>query len=186
MTRCQRAIRSRILPAELRAQLALSRGERILAVGYDPDGGYALIATDRALHHRAGTDVWSRLGWELITWVGWDNAGGRLVISGLAGAAPPRTVVRLRDRGALPELAEERISYTSLGSWTMPFDGHRRVLAHVRRRPVTGELLWVVSSPGGLDLSDRQVRGQIAGAVTQLREDLGIPRPSSAAGRGLP
>ena len=183
----QRAVRSRILPAEIRAQLTLSRGERILTVGYHPDGGYALIATDRALHyrdHRAGTDGWSRLGWELITRVGWDSAGGRLAISGLAGIAPPRTVVPLRDHGTLLELAEERISYTRLGSWPVMLDGHRRVHAEARRRPVTGELLWVIGSRDGIDLGNGHVRRQVDQAVTRLRDDLGITRPSSA-GRGL-
>ena len=175
MVRWQRLVRSRIPPAEVRAQLALRRGEQILTVGYDPEGGCALVATDRALHRRAGADGWSRLGWELITRVRWDRTDGRLVITGLPGIAPPRTVVPLRDRGVLPELAEERISYTRLGCWTVNFDGQRHVPAEARRRPVTGELLWVISPPGGLDLRDRDVRDQIGEAIAQLRDDLGIP-----------
>ena len=177
-----RAVRGRILPAELRAQLALGRGERILAAGFDPDGQHALVATKSALHYRAGTDGWSRLGWELITEVGWDSPASRLVIWGLAGIAPARTLVPLRDRGTLPALAEERISYTRLGSWALPLNG-RRVLAEARRRPATGELLWVVNSPGGLDLGDGQVRRQVNEAVAQLRDELGITRPPHVPAR---
>lgn len=172
----QRAVRGRILPAELRARLALSRGERILAAGLDTGGGHALIATNAALHHRDGTGRWSRLGWELITEVCWDPAGSRLVIYGLAGIAPARTAVRLRDRGVLPELAEERISYTRLGYWPVTLDG-RSVQAEARRRPVTGELLWIVDPAGGLDLGDAGVRRRINEAVIQLRDELGISRP---------
>lgn len=183
MVRWQRAVRSRTVPAELRAQLALSRGELVLAVGYGQDGTYALVATDRALHHRAGPDGWSRLGWELMASLAWDEAGGRLVITGLAGMAAP-AAVPMRECGPLLELAEERITHTRLGCWTVTLDGQRRVLAEARRRPATGELLWIVSSRDGLNLSDTQARGQIGSAVTQLRDELGIPHPHSA-GRGL-
>ena len=177
-----RAVRGRFLPAELRAQLALGRGERILAAGFDPDGRHALIATNQALHHRDAADGWSRLGWELITEVGWDGPAGRLVIWGVAGIAPARTVIRLRDQGTLAALAEERISYTRLGSWALPLNG-RRVLAEARRRPVTGELLWLVNSPGGLNLDDGQVRRQVNEAVAQLSDELGITRPPGPPAR---
>ena len=182
--RWQRAIRRRTVPAQLRAQLALSRGELVLAAGYGQDGNCVLIATDRALYHRTSTHMWSRLGWELITSLTWDTAGGRLVITGLAGIAPPPTAVLLRDCGHLPELAEERITHTRLGCWTVMLNGQRRVLAEARRRPVTGELLWIVTSEDGFNLSERHARGQVAGALTQLRDELGIPHPSSA-GHGL-
>lgn len=180
MTRWQQAVRGRSVPAELRAALTFSRGERVLAVGHGHDGNCALIATDRALHHRTGTDTWSRLGWELITSLAWDTAGSGLVITGLAATAPPPRAVPLRACGALLELAEERITHTRLGRWPVMLDGQRRILAEARRRPVTGELLWIVSSHDGLDLSDPHARRQVSGAVTRLQDELGIPRPSSA------
>lgn len=176
-------VRSRVLPAGLRAQLGLGRAELLLAAGYDAGGGYALIATDRALHHRAAGG-WSRLGWEQITDVGWDTGGGRLIVTASGGGAPPRTAVPLRECGTLVEVAAERITHTRLGSWTVMPDGRRRVLAEARRRPLTGEVLWIVSSPDGLDLTDRQVRTQVDGALSRLREELGIPR-QNGAGLGL-
>jgi hypothetical protein len=177
--RWQRAVRSRAVPAELRAQLALCRGELVLAVGYGHDGNCALIATDRALHHRTGRGAWSRLGWELMTGLAWDAAGGRLFITAMAGTAPLPAPVPLRDCGPLLELAEERITHTRLGCWTVLLDGQRRVLAEARRRPVTGELLWIVSPRDGIDLSDRHARRQIGIAVTRLRDELGIAHLSS-------
>ena len=178
--RWRRVIRSRAVPAELRARLALSPGELVLAVGYGHDGNAALIATDRAIRHRSGTDAWSRLGWELITSLAWDGESSGMVITWLAGMAQPQAVVPLHDCGPLLELAEERITHTRLGCWTVMPDGQRRVLAEARRRPVSGELLWIVSSRDGLDLTDRHARAQIARAVTQLRDELGIPSRSSA------
>lgn len=171
-----RTARSRALPAELRAALPLSRGERILAIGRHPDGSYTLAATDRALHYRAGAGGWSRLGWELITAAAWDERAGRLVITGLAGFAPARTVLPLRDRGALPELAEERITHTWLGCWTVTLSDRRRVLVEVRRRPRTDELLWaiVAGNGDGAISGDRDVRAQVDRAVIRLGEHLGL------------
>jgi hypothetical protein len=172
----QRA-RGRALPAPLRAQLAYARGERALMVSRDQDGGCALIATDRALHHRTGRDDWSHLGWEQIADVSW--APGRLVITGLAGAEP-RTIVPLHRRGTWPELAEERITHTRLNRQPVMIDGHQRVVVEVRRRPATGELRWVLASSRDLDPGDQDLRRQIERAVTQLCGDLGIAIPSGA------
>jgi hypothetical protein len=177
--------RGHALPAKLRAQLAFARGERTLMIGHDPDGGCALIATDRALHHRTGSDGWSRLGWEQITTVGWETSPCRLVITGLAGAAPRRAVVPLRHRGTWPELAEERITHTRLSRQHVMLDGHQRVVIEVRRRPVTGELRWVLVSGRSLDPGDHDLRNRIERAVTELRADLGITIPS-AGHRFLP
>ena len=178
--------RGRSLPATLRGQLAFARGERTLMVGRDPDGGCALVATDRALHHRAGSNGWSRLGWEQITTVGWDTSPGCLVITGLAGAAPPRTIVPLRHRGTWPELAEERITHTKLNRQPVMLGGQQRVVIEVRRRPATGELQWTLVSGRNLDPGDQNLRNQIERAVTQSCGDLGILIPSGADQQFLP
>lgn len=80
--RWREAARGRALPAAISAGLAFERGERVLSVGRDPDGEYALVATDRALYHRAlprrvDAGGWSRLGWEQIARVGWDAVAFR-------------------------------------------------------------------------------------------------------------
>jgi hypothetical protein len=186
-----RAKGSRAVPAELRAQLALCRGEQILAAARRPDGDHALIATDRAIHHQAGPGSWSRLGWDLITSVEWDG-DGRLVITGLDGFAPARTVVALRDRGALQELAQERIAHTWLGCWTVTLADRRRVSVEVRRRPWTDELLWAVlpqdgancagtgsagtgsAGTGSAGTDGRDMRAQVDWAVAGLADHLGV------------
>jgi hypothetical protein len=104
-------------------------------VGRDPDGGYALVATDRALHHRAGRGGWSRLGSDQRARVGWASSPGYLVITGLAGAAPPRVVVPLRRRGTWPELAGERITHTRLIRQPVMLDRDRRAVVEIRRGP---------------------------------------------------
>lgn len=181
--RSRRAIRNRLLPGEIRAQLGLRRGERVLAVGYGPAGGYALIATSRALHHHAPGGGWSRLGWEQVAAARWNRPARCLVITGLPGIAPPRTVLPLADCGALPALAEERITHTRLGLWKVLLDGGRRVRVEVRRRPLTDELVWAAAD-GDADTSDQTVRKQISEAVDGLGEYLGV-RCSPGPGRDL-
>jgi hypothetical protein len=175
--RWRHRVSHRALPAALRERLALERRERVLFVGRDPGDGCAVVATDRALYHRGTDDGWSRIGWERMTRVGWDAAAGRLVIAGRAGLAPARTALPLRECGTLPELAAERIAHTRLGSWRLPpdgdgdsdsdgdSDGDRSFLVEVRRRPVTGELLWVVSRDSG---------GQAERAITRLASEFGV------------
>lgn len=166
----------RALPAAISMELAFERGERVLAVGRDPAGGYALIATDRALHHQdlAG-DGWSRLGWEQMARVGWDAAGGQLVIVGMSGIAPPRTVIPLRDRRTVPELVQEQITHTRLGRWYVPIAGTHRVLIEARLRPGTGEPLWFVAADAdGHDHDSGDVGRQVERAIARLCADLGL------------
>lgn len=173
----------RALPAVVSAELSLERGERVLRTARGPAGWHALIATDRALHHRdpAGPG-WSRLGWERIAGVDWDAAGGRLVIAGLAGAAPSRTLIPLRARGTVPELVRERITHTRLGRWQLPVAGAGPVLIEARRRPVTGELLWFVTrDAGGHGPASGDVDRQVERAVARLCADLGLSHLPGAA-----
>jgi hypothetical protein len=150
----------------------------VLSVRQAPDGDYALVASERAVYHRNGGHGWSRLGWEQITRVSWDAAAGHLLICGLDGLAPSRTAVPLRDRGTLPELARERTTHTRLGRWHLQLAGNHSVLVEVRRRPVTGELVWVViSASDGLDSASADVTAEIARAVARLGEHLGACDP---------
>lgn len=186
-SRFRHLVRTRALPGTVSIELALERGERELSVSRHADGGCALVATDRALYHRTGADGWTRLGWEQIARVGWDAAAGRLVIIGLPGVAPPRTVVPLYRRGSVPELAADRVTHTKLGRWHLLVAGTHRVLVEARRRPATGELLWVViSGPGSGDGTgsgsgdgdgDGDIGRHVERAVARLGADFGLTQP---------
>lgn len=176
----QRAAPDRALPADLLGRLAFGPGERVLMVGRDRAGDYALVATGQALHHRGGPDDWSRLGWEQITGVRWQTSPAQLIITAVTGIAPLRTVLPLRDRGDLPELAEERIAHTRLTCQQVMLNSHDRVLLEVRRRPVTGELVWVFVSNSKLDPGDPEVRDQLERAAQRVQADLGITPQSIA------
>lgn len=171
---------ARALPAGLRAQLAFQRGERVLSVRRGPAGDHALVASDRALYHRSAGLLWSRLGWEQIIRVSWDAGAGQLIISGLDGLVPWRTAVRVRDRGTVPELAQERITHTRLVRWHLRLAGNHSVLVEVRRRLGTGELVWaVISASGGLDSLGADATASVARAVAGLGEHLGVREPPS-------
>jgi len=173
-------IRARALPAAVCAEVALERGERVLSVGRNRSGSCVLVATDRALYHRVGDGGWSRLGWEQIARVGWDAAAGQLVVTGLAGAAPPRTVVPLHRRGTIPELVADRVTHTRLGRWHLRVDlasGTHHVLAEARRRPGTGELVWVVvasANGSGTGPGPRDIGAHIERAIARLGAEFGV------------
>jgi hypothetical protein len=178
--------RGRALSAQLSAQLAFARGERTLMVGRDLDGECTLVATDQALHHRAGSDAWSRLGWEQITRVGWEASPGHLVVTGVTGAAPSPMIVPLRRRGTWSELAQERITHTRLVRQHVMLARNRHVVIEVRRCPATGELRWALVSGRQLDPGDQDLRNEIERAATRLCADLGLTIPSGADQRLLP
>ena len=203
----QNLARDRGLDAAIAAELEFGRGERVLASDRHSDGGYVVIATDRALYHRvlrggARADGWARLGWEQIARVGWDATTGQLIITSavladavladpvLAGAGPARIAVPLRQRGIIPEVAMEHVTHTRLGRWQLLAGGARCAVIEARRRPATGELLWSVTysgngrGPAGPDLRARAER-----AVARLSAEFGaLPQPglsplSAAIGR---
>lgn len=174
----RRAASRRAHLANLRAGLALAPRERLLATVAGPGGGYTLAATDRALFHRAHGGAWTRLGWEQVAAVSWE-AGPRMVITGLMAHA--RAVVPVRDRGAMPEIALERITHTRLGTWHVAFPCGGRARIEARRRPVTGEMLWLVAAgtgpgTGGLDLGTGQLRAEVERVIARLSADSGLPR----------
>lgn len=177
----RRLPRPRALPAGLRTQLAFQSGERVLSVRHDLAGDCALVASDRALYHRDAGNGWSRLGWEQVNRVIWDAATGQLLVHGLDGLAPSCTVVPLRDRGTLPELAQERTTHTRLGRWRLQLAGSHCAVVEVRRLPGTGELVWaVISASDGLDTAGADATADIARAVARLGERLGVCGPPSA------
>lgn len=179
----------RVLPAAVRAELALEGGERVQAADMDPDGRWALVATDRALYYRPchGTQAngWSRLGWEEVAEVGWDAVAGQLIVIGVAGqagAGPARVLVPLRRRGSVPELALERVNHTRLGRWQLVAGGTRRAVIEARRRPVTGELVWSVTCDGHRP-ADQDLRARADRAIARLSAEFGAPPQQ---GNGLP
>jgi hypothetical protein len=171
------------LARDLRARLGLDKGERVLTIARDPAGAWALVATERAVYHRHHANGWRREAWERVSAVDWDADRRRLVLTALTeiGLGPQRSFLELRDRGCLVELASERITHTRLGRWPLTLPGGERAIVEARRRPVTGDLLWLVHLDGICwDIRDGVVHASITRAVARLGADLGIPGPAAA------
>jgi bifunctional DNA-binding transcriptional regulator/antitoxin component of YhaV-PrlF toxin-antitoxin module len=165
------------LPKDVRERLALDKGERVLTIVRDPADACALVATERALYHRDGKNDWRRQGWERVSAVDWDAARRRLVCTGLndAGLGPQRNDVAVGDRGDVVELASERITHTRLGRWPLMLPGGEPAEVEARRRPATGELLWLVHLDGICwDIRDRAVHASVSRAIARLGADLGM------------
>jgi len=178
------ARRSSLLAAGC-AGLEVERGERILVACPDHNGGYALVATNWALHRTGEPGCWSRLGWERVTRVAWDGEAGEagcFVLTATSGTGPARFVVPTAERGGLPELAAERMTHAFLGRWSVPLTDGQHVLVEARRPPGTGRLLWVILPNGtGPGHGDGRERGREAElAIARLAAEFGvIYRPRS-------
>jgi hypothetical protein len=169
--------RRRSLLAAGCAGLAVEPGERVLSACGDHDGGYALVATDRALYRRTEPGCWSRLGWERITRVAWHGADGGAGVFGitvLSGTGSARLVVPAGERGVMPELAAERMRHTYLGRWSVPLGNGQHVLVEARRPPGTGKLLWVI-------LDGERGRGAEL-AIARLAAEFGVIYRPPASG----
>ena len=171
------------------AGLAAEPGERVLSACRDHDGGYVLVATDRALY-RAEPGGWSRLGWDRVSKMAWDAEAGRFditVLSGtvLSGTRPTRMVVLARECGVMPELAAERMTHAYLGRWPVPLGDGQHVMVEARRQPGTGRLLWAVVPGGcGPDVGGGDMRGRVELAIASLAAEFGViyrPRASGTA-----
>ena len=180
----RRLARRRSLLAAGCAGLEVERGERILSACRGRDGGYALVATDRALYRRAEPGCWSRLGWERVTRVAWDGASGEagcFVITAASGTGPSRLVVPTAGRGGLPELAAERMTHAYLGRWPVPLGDGQQIMVEARRWPGTGKLLWLIFPDG----TGRECGREVELAIARLAAEFGVtyrPRSGGTAG----
>jgi hypothetical protein len=168
--RWRRLTRRKSLLAAGWADLAVERGERVLSACRDHDGGYALVATDRALYRRAEPGCWSRLGWERVTRVDWNGAAGAFGITVLSDTGPARLAVPAGECGIMPELAAERMTHAYLGHWPVPLGDGQHVIVEARRRPGTGQLFWAVVP----DLANGDMRGRVELAIARLAAEFGV------------
>lgn len=152
----------------------LAPGERTLLSVRDA-GGAPVLATDRALYRRSESEGgWHRWGWEQVGQVAWDRATGRLTLTGHLPGVPRRAVLRIHDSTALPDLARERVTHTTLAAAQAPLDEHRTALVTARRRPGSDEVTWAVIVSPDVDPDDPGVAEAVDAAISALRADLGL------------
>jgi hypothetical protein len=158
--------------AQAQAQVRTQPGERLLAVACGA-GSELLAATDRALYHRAG-QPWTRLGWEEVGRVDWDEQRRILMLTGLTPPAPARTVLGLAREWGLPAVAAERAGSAKVVDQRISLNGGAAARVVAQRRPGGPGVAWLVVLDHGLDPADPQLRAELESALTTLRAQTGV------------
>lgn len=156
-----RRVRTKVLQ-----QVPVADGERVLSIICDA-GGEWVVPTERALYHSTG-ESWSRIGWEQMTHVSWDDARHVLVVAASGPHGRSQWALRLEGAGPLPDLARERMTWTYLLSTKAPVAGHGAAMVTARRQPGTDQTFWQVSADDHVDWTDPAVQSGIQIAIREL------------------
>jgi hypothetical protein len=141
-------------------------GERILAFAHSPDGALVLV-TDRALRYQGGGS-WSRLGWERVGRIAWNDERHTLAVTDAGSARVADVALHATDGPRLTDLARERVGSTFLLSARVALSGRRHARVTARRQPGSDRTLWQVDLGVGADPADPKVRAEIATAIARL------------------
>jgi hypothetical protein len=147
--------------AALNQRPPLARGERALITERDL-AGYHVVASTAALHYQAYG--WRRLPWEELGRVRWRD--GVLELTRFDGES---IQVRLPGSSRLPEVVRDLVGSTELiGTRVALIDGRFATVA-ARRRPSTGETIWIARLPDGADPADPGIQARVDSAIRELR-----------------
>ncbi len=169
--------------AAIAAGAPIRPGERVLA-SVRQVSGEPVIATDRAAYCQSGPGTgrpWSRLGWEDVDQVLWDDELGALTLTRTPRGGLSRVVLRLPRSYPLVEYARERVTATTLGPrpGAVPGQGLRVADRAPPTRIRPGEV--------GAGTPGRHRRSRPGHAVSRGRRDRragGRPRPRILAAGG--
>jgi len=131
--------------AAMEAGVPIEPRERVLASVREV-GGTMVVATGHAIYRQdghPGSGSWSRLGWEDVDRIGWDDGARVLTLTRLRGDGPPRMVLHLPGQAPLVELASERVTSTILAGAPVLSGGRVCGRLTERRRPGDDHVRWV-------------------------------------------
>ncbi|MEO5852726.1 MAG: hypothetical protein ABIQ15_09475 [Nocardioides sp.] len=153
-----------------RPDLAVGRGERLLAWCDDVDGR-TVGGTRDALYLPD-----HRIPWEQVEATDWDADAEVLTVKevGSWGAVRPVHRLGLDDPGRLLQLVRERVTATVVLQRHVPLDGRRGVRVIARRAP-SGDrsLSWVYEYDEGVDPADPVVRAKAEEALASAQDEVG-------------
>jgi hypothetical protein len=153
--------------------LAIDRG---LAGSMVVATGAAVYCQDVGEHGR----TWSRLGWEDVDKVGWDDRRRVLALTGVGPGRVWRKALALPSGTALAELARERVTATLLASTVVRLGDQACARVTARRQPGSGNVLWTVVLNGQQDTGDPVIKATVAAAIVELRDQAGISAVDTA------
>ncbi len=166
-----RWLRDRLLPREVRGQLHLARGERVLTHAFTPEG--TVVATTHALHPTDGQPV----PWQHIDRARWSEGGLYFTEEGTG-----ERFLAIEEPGRLAETVHERVTSTivvsrhvSLDATTEASDDDGSGFRLVARRPPGGsEISWQIHIDEGVDPDDPRVAERAPTALAALRDQMGV------------
>jgi hypothetical protein len=158
----RRAIR---LPDDARAALDLHPGERVIAIGRSPDGGW-VVATGLALVSADG-----RTPWIDVAHAQWYDEQSVLAIDPVPGAGPARRIP-LTEPGRIPETVHERVMASIVLSRVVPLATGGSVRIVARRADQESDTVWQVVPAPGTDLTAPGARDAADVAVATLAAEL--------------
>jgi hypothetical protein len=159
------------LPSQVRTQLDLRRGERVLAAGRLLGGGW-VVATNLALHV-VGPEEPLRRPWDEVASAVWSDTASMLQVSWVDGGRA-LTVELVPGEGLLPEVVRERVESSVVLSRRFVVQGRRGVRVAVRRAHHGAELSTQVIPDRGIDLQEPAVAARVRAELADLREQAGM------------
>lgn len=172
--------------AAAEAGAPIGHGERVLTTTREVSGAL-VVATGHAIYHQdetAGARSWSRLGWEDVGRVRWDEGSSALTLTRLRGPGPPEMALHLARHAPVVELASERVTWTILADAPVLSRGRACGRLTARRRPGSGEVRWVFTLLDAAAAGDPALRSRVSGAIAALEAELGFRsgRPAGSDG----
>jgi hypothetical protein len=156
--------------------------ERVVTTGCDVEGSL-IVATTAAVYWQDGPGhAWSRLGWEDVGRVGWDEQRRVLTLTGVRPGAAWREELALPSHTALVELARERLTSTLLAGAAVRLGDQVCAWVTARRQPGSGKVVWVVVLNEAADASVSAIWAKVDATIADLQAETGITAAAWWAG----
>jgi hypothetical protein len=149
--------------------------ERVLLLERAP-ADWLVAATAVAIYiHGPGEPgrSWSRIGWEEVIRIGWDERRSALALIGAGPSGMWRKELAVGRHSALVELARERIGATLLASAVVRDRDRVAAVVTARRRPGSGHVVWVTLLSQADVTNNQAILARAAAVMADLRAQTG-------------
>src|SRR6478609_2402015 len=164
------------LPDPAREALALAKGERVLAAAVDDLSGSWVVATTRGLSvvSRQAERLLQR-PWHLVDAGVWQHETFQLTVTWVDAQRPVQWTFR-DQQTLLPEVLRERVQASVVLTTRLTVGERRSARVAIRKDLATGELVSQTILGKGVRGDDPHVREQVAGALADLEDQVGLHR----------
>ncbi|PHX60927.1 MAG: hypothetical protein CK552_03330 [Actinobacteria bacterium] len=160
------------LSKEAKAELGISKSEKVMAVGTEPSGSEMLVvATTRALYLQSSGE---RLRWDALSKAIWAEPILTLTLIDDSGQVIGGRAIELGQATDLPAAIHDRVTDSVIVSERADLGDGLAAMLVARRNSDADEIWWSVVFEAGLDPTDPELITRAAKELSQLRESLGI------------